>query len=193
MKQQHKSLQIMKTTLNILAISGSIKTTSVNTLTINALTKLLPVNVNVKLYRCLDKLPYFNPETTQESSEVASFRNDIARADAVIISTPEYAFGVPGVLKNALDLLVASGELNAKPVAAISVSTLVTGGASALASLRLTLGALGSAVIDETCLSIGSVKNKIDNNGEITDNKTLLALESLATALLESMGQKEAV
>lgn len=183
----------MKTRLNILAISGSIKSTSVNTDTIKAIAKLVPENVTVKLYEGLDKLPYFNPEITEELAEVARFRNAVADADAVLISTPEYAFGVPGVLKNALDWLVGSGELNTKPVATISVSTLGTGGANALASLRLTLGALGSATDDDTCLSIGAVKSKMDNTSEITDSKTALELQSLTTALLQSIKHKETI
>src|SRR3970282_1010603 len=118
----------MKQITRIVAISGSLKSTSANTNILWEMAKIAPENVIVNILEGLDQLPHFNPEIIQEITAVTDFRNQIKAADGVIFSTPEYAFGVPGVLKNALDWLVSSGELNGKAVAAISVSPLHTGG-----------------------------------------------------------------
>ncbi len=112
-------------------------------------------------------------------------RQQIKDADGVIISTPEYAFGVPGVLKNALDWLVSSGELNKKPIAAISASPLYSGGEKALASLLRPVTALGATMNAASGLSIGNIKNKMNEKGEITDVETINALRSTMNDLLE--------
>ena len=116
-------------------------------------------------------------------------RKLIAEADGVVISTPEYAFGVPGVLKNALDWLVSSGELNEKPVFSISASPLNTGGEKALASLLLTLTALGTIEVGR--LSIPNIKNKIDANKEIADEDTMKALSGTLDSLINSINNRK--
>ena len=108
-------------------------------------------------------------------------------ADGVIFSTPEYAFGVPGVLKNALDWVVSSGELNEKPVAAISASPLYSGGDKALASLLLTLTALGTNMGAGSSLSIAFVKSKITDAVEITSDETMAELGLLLDGLLNRL------
>ena len=91
---------------------------------------------------------------------------------------------MPGVLKNALDWLVSSGELNEKPVAAISASPLYSGGDKALASLLLTLTALGTNMGANPSLSIANVKSKINETGFVTDTETLAALQLLLDNLI---------
>lgn len=130
--------------IDILGISGSLKSTSSNTNILRFISTIDPPHVSVKIFEGLDALPHFNPERTELIKTVENLRQQIKEADAVIFSTPEYAFGVPGILKNALDWLVSSGELNEKHVAAISASPLYSGGDKALASLLLTLTALGT-------------------------------------------------
>jgi chromate reductase len=176
-----------KDSLNIIAISGSLKATSANTAILKAITQFCPENVVVEIFEGLDLLPHFNPEISEDIPQVIHFRDKIKEADAVLFSTPEYAFGVPGVLKNALDWLVFSGELNEKPVAAISVSPIITGGDKALASLLLTLSALGTKTNENLKLSIGSIKSKINDSGAITDGETILSLEFLLNNLIASV------
>lgn len=171
--------------INILAISGSLKSTSANSNILKVLSKLAPEHVIVKITECLDALPHFNPETKEENTSVMNFRQQLKAADGVIFSTPEYAFGIPGVLKNALDWLVSSGELNEKPVAAISVSPLYSGGDKALASLLLTLTALGATMNTGSGLSIGNIKNKMDETGIINDKETMQTLKRLLNNLIE--------
>lgn len=174
-------------TINIIAISGSLKSTSANTNILKTLVKMAPENVIIKIASNVDALPHFNPEIKEEIPSVFNFRQKLKEADGVIFSTPEYAFGVPGVLKNALDWLVSSGELNEKPVAAISASPLFSGGDKALASLLLTLKALGTNMNTDSSLSIGNIKNKMNEASEIIDEETIKSLEYILNSLLKTI------
>src|SRR4029450_8065808 len=94
----------------ILAVSGSLRARSSNTAALAAASRVAPDGVLVQLYDGLATLPHFNPDHDEEGAEppapVAGLRTLIAGADGVLLSTPEYAHGLPGVLKNALDWLV---------------------------------------------------------------------------------------
>ncbi|CAN5366240.1 NADPH-dependent FMN reductase [soil metagenome] len=173
--------------INILAVSGSLKSASANTNTLRAISKMVPQNVIVNIFEGLDKLPHFNPESTNDIDSLNNYRQQLRLADGVIFSTPEYAFGVPGVLKNALDWIVSSGELNEKPVAVISASPLYTGGDKALASLLLTLTALSTNMDTGSSLSIASIKNKINEAGEITDSETTRELKIVLDSLIKKI------
>ena len=177
-------MSIIKKQINILGISGSLKSTSSNTNILRFISTIVSVHVSIKLFQGLDTLPHFNPETTGTIKAVENLRQQIKDADGVIFSTPEYAFGVPGVLKNALDWLVSSGELNEKPVAAISASPLYSGGDKALASLLLTLTALGTNMNAGSTSSIANIKNKMNDAGTITDAETIEALQLLLQNLI---------
>jgi chromate reductase, NAD(P)H dehydrogenase (quinone) len=88
-----------------LAISGSLRRASSNSALVGAVARLAPDTVEVSVYRELGELPPFNPDLDGGSAPpaVARFRARLPWCDAVLISSPEYAHGVPGVLKNALD------------------------------------------------------------------------------------------
>lgn len=175
-------------TVNILGISGSLRSSSSNTALLRACAAIAPENVQLTVYEGLDKLPYFSPELDTEGSapidSVLSFRNHVRAADAVLFSTPEYAFGVPGVLKNALDWLVSSGEFIHKPTGVISASPLVTGGDKAHASLVQTLSVMTASIQEEYKLIIPLVRTKMDPQGNVTDpelERSLLALVNTLT------------
>lgn len=170
--------------INIVAISGSLKSTSANTNILRNIAKLAPQNVAVNIWEGLDSLPHFNPEIKEAFLSVVDFRQKLKDADAIIFSTPEYAFGVPGVLKNALDWVVSSGELNGKPVAAISASPLYSGGDKALASLLLTLTALGANMDAGSSISLSNIKSKMTDTGEFSDDETISDLKQLLNGLL---------
>ncbi len=136
-------------TLRILAISGSLRSQSANGFILKALSQMNPQFADFTFYEGLEDLPPFNPDKPQDVPAVLHFRELLSKADAVIICTPEYAFGVPGVLKNALDWVVSTGEFNEKP-----------------------LTALGTIKDEHSSLSIPAVKKKISASGEITDEDT---------------------
>ncbi|MCC6371368.1 MAG: NAD(P)H-dependent oxidoreductase [Bacteroidia bacterium] len=173
--------------LTILGISGSLKTTSSNTRLLQFLKTVLPQTVNYTVITNLDTLPHFNPEKETGDEHIAEFKQRIDEADAVIISTPEYAFGVPGTLKNALDWTVHSGNLNTKPVLVLSCSPLHDGAKRAMASLLLTLSALGTHTKENEHLCIGNIYNKMSPEGTVTDGATISELKVLIEPWLESL------
>jgi chromate reductase, NAD(P)H dehydrogenase (quinone) len=171
--------------MKLLAISGSLKSTSTNTALTRALLNLDPENWEIILYQGLGDLPHFNPEIDTETppAAVEEFRSLIRTADAVFICTPEYAFGVPGSLKNALDWTVSSGELVEKPVAAISASPSYSGGDKAHASLLLTLSALSAQIPDEAKFSVPAIIKKLNAAGDLTDIETEQRLRNALNGL----------
>jgi NAD(P)H-dependent FMN reductase len=164
----------------VVAISGSLKRSSSNTNLLKAAIQLAPEGLQIELYDGIGNLPHFNPDIDGDQSPdvVKAYREVIKNADGILICTPEYAFAVPGVLKNSLDWLVASGEYMDKPVMAISASPLITGGNKAHESLVHTLKTISANVIDDTSLNIGAVSKKLDANGKLIDEETTLALKS---------------
>jgi NAD(P)H-dependent FMN reductase len=162
---------------NIFAISGSLRAGSSNHAVLRFLSKMAPVDINFTIYDALSQIPPFDPGNDHESppDSVIELRNFIKHADAVIICTPEYAYGVPGQLKNALDWTVSSGSLVDKPLALITAST---GGENAHAALLLILGALSANILKDATLLISFIRSKIDRDGNITDEATYESLKS---------------
>src|SRR5690348_6909420 len=106
--------------MRILAIAGSVAGGSSNSRLLHAMAAAAK-SVDVHVWEALDQLPYFRPDV-EVDQEVARLVQAIAAADAVWIATPEYAGGMPGALKNALDWLVGSGELYGKRVVVLSAA-----------------------------------------------------------------------
>lgn len=175
--------------MHILALSGSLRANSTNTRLLGAVASLLPTGMSVTLYDGLDALPHFSPDrdTDPAPPAVADLRARLQLADAVLICTPEYAFGIPGALKNALDWTVSSGSLNTKPVAAIAASPLYSGGSNAHASLLLTLSALGAIVPEGSKLTIPAVNTKLNTEGQVTDPALTQSLQTVVNALVEQV------
>ncbi|WP_295652698.1 NAD(P)H-dependent oxidoreductase [uncultured Mucilaginibacter sp.] len=172
--------------INIIAISGSLRPNSSNSTIINIIAGMAPSEVNIVTYGGLADLPHFNPELDNESpsASVTDFRAQLKSADAVLICTPEYAFGVPGSLKNALDWTVSSSEFVDKPTALITASSQ---GQHAHASLLLTLGAISAKVSPGATLLIPFIRSKINRDGTITDGGVLISLKKVLDNLLQSI------
>ena len=170
----------------ILAISGSLRAASTNGAVLRAIARLAPADVRVMIYDGLATLPHFSPELDTDTlpAPVAYLRTSVQAADAVIICTPEYAHGMPGSLKNALDWLVSSGEFSGKRVAVLSASPNYAGGERANASLRQTMLALNATIIEEASLLIPLVKTKLDASGAVIDPETERALRQVAVGLV---------
>ncbi|MDB5107014.1 MAG: azr 1 [Fibrobacteres bacterium] len=157
--------------MKILGISGSLRECSSNTTLLKILRDLPFPEVEFGIYPDLGRLPFFSPELDDGDTPgiVTEFRARLANAEGILISTPEYAFGMPGVLKNALDWTVSSGEFTGKPVAAISASPTYGGGDKAHASLLLVLSALSARVAVKGSFPIPAIYGKISKTGEIVD------------------------
>jgi len=128
----------MEQAKKILVVPGSLRNNSSSYKLIGAIAKHFPADFILKVFEGTGNLPHFN-DAEEPSLAVVSWRKMIADSDAVVFITPEYAYGVPGTLKNALDWIVASGELVNKPTLLI---TAATGGEHAHKSLLTILGAL---------------------------------------------------
>lgn len=163
--------------MRIIAISGSLRRISSNTTQLRAVGVLAPAGVEVTLYEGLADLPAFNPDLEgAEPSSLLAFRAQLKEADGAFISSPEYAHGVPGSLKNALDWIVGSGELVDKPVAILTASPMAT---YAQASLRETITVMSARVITEASLTIPIQGRHLDEKG-ITADPQLSRLVSRA-------------
>ncbi len=178
--------------MHILAISGSLQTSGTVTTLVRAIAALAPEEMAVTVYGGLGDLPHFSPDRDGDPAppSVATFRGLLRAADGVLICTPEYAFGMPGSLKNAFDWIVSSGEFVGKPVAALSASPYPTGGERAHASLLLTLTAVNAVVADGATLSIPLVRTKVDADGAVSDPATAQALRSVFDALSRAIERK---
>lgn len=137
----------MKSTYNVLGISGSLRKASLNTLFLRAMDRICPDNINFEIYSDLDKIPLFNADNEDKNfPEVSHWRNALIRADLVLLVSPEYAHGVTGVMKNALDWIVSSGALVNKPLAFPNTSIRAELAQSQLAE---TLQTMGCRLIEE--------------------------------------------
>jgi len=159
--------------LKILAISGSLRAA--------------PANIEVSIYAGIDSLPYFNPDLDREFDDpllpatVRELRAAIAGSDAVLISSPEYAHGVPGVLKNALDWLVGGPEMVGKRVALLNTSPHAT---HAQGSLAETLRTMSVVFVDAASIAMALPRGASDDalvGNEAVASELRSALSALVT------------
>jgi len=142
--------------MQLLAISGSLRAASSNSVLLRAAALLAPEGVEVRLYERMGELPHFNPEL-EIPDVVAELKRAVTQADGVVFCTPEYVHGLPGSLKNLLDWLVSDGELWDKPVAILSARP----SAFAEPQLREILRTLMARVCEEASVVVPFPTNKI--------------------------------
>jgi NAD(P)H-dependent FMN reductase len=173
--------------MQLLAISGSLRAASTNTTLLKAAAALAPGDVPLHIYDGLGDLPHFNPDLDKDPPHAAvdEFRFHLRKSAGVIISTPEYAHGVPGVLKNALDWLVASGELYEKPVALFSASPRAS---YAQASIKETLTVMTARVVPEACIVVPLLGKDLDENEIISDPDFARTLRAALIAFADAIG-----
>jgi len=160
---------------NIVAISGSTRPDSTNQHLIQAIAGLTTDLFKIVLYEGISTLPHFNPEQVDHAGELVDhFRQLLKEADGVLICTPEYAHGVPGSLKNAIDWVVGTGEFSHKPVLLITASTDGQYGHKALLE---TLRVLEAKNIDQLQLLIPFARTRINTDRQITDKQTLKEIQ----------------
>jgi chromate reductase len=139
--------------MDILAVSGSLRHASASTALLMAIVDDAAGRGTARLFGELHLIPPFNPDHDSEPAPpaVANWRAQLKSADAVVFSSPEYAHGVPGVLKNALDWVVGSGELYEKRVAIVQPSQR---GEFAVRSLSETLSIMGTRLMPAVVIDI---------------------------------------
>ena len=135
----------------ILAISGSIRTGSVNAQLLRAVSALAADELDVMIWDELAQVPPFTPDADLLPESVRSLRAAIATCDALLISSPEYNFSVPGQLKNAIDWAshpIADSPFAGKPTAVIGASSDPASEANwARSDLRRILGVVGARIV----------------------------------------------
>jgi NAD(P)H-dependent FMN reductase len=171
--------------MRILAISGSLRLVSSNTALLRATSRLAPRGIEITVYDGVGDLPHFNPDLEGiEPASVIDFRGQLQASDGVLISSPEYAHGVPGALKNALDWIVGSGELVDKPVALLNASPRST---YAQASLMETIRVMSARIVTEASITVPLPGSKLTEDGMVEDARisSLLkrAIEAFARAI----------
>jgi NAD(P)H-dependent FMN reductase len=137
---------------NVLAISGSLRAASINSAFLRAAARLAPPEISVRLLSGAGELPLFNPDLeSQVPATVAAMRSAVARADALLIASPEYAHGVSGTIKNLLDWLVSYEPFVNKPVGVVNTSPRAS---HADAALRETLRTMSAALVEAACVTV---------------------------------------
>ncbi|AXO14804.1 NADPH-dependent FMN reductase [Thalassospira indica] len=182
-------------TFHITALCGSLRQASINRTLLQAAQKVAsPHGATIHLFDGLGHLPIFNPDNEDtDDRNVAAFRDTLRRADAVLIASPEYAHGVTGAIKNALDWVVASGEFMQKPVACLNAS----GRAKiAQAALIETIRTMDARIIIDACITIPLNGKNFDVDDILRDPSSLTLLETALrhlTADIPSEMQNQAI
>lgn len=168
-----------KTPLRVLALSGSLRAASSNTTLLRAAAQIAPPEMRVELYEKIGELPHFNFDLDGEAAppQVRDFRAHLRAADAILICCPEYAHGVPGSFKNALDWIVSSGELMEKPVALLNASP---SSFHAHDALHETLSVMMASIFPRRIPLSG---NKLSQDEMLHNSETAAALREVLDAL----------
>jgi NAD(P)H-dependent FMN reductase len=168
--------------MQLLAIAGSIRHTSSTGALVRAAARLAPPGVRVEIYDGLATLPHFSPDLDVDPlpPAVAALRAAVGASDGLVIATPEYAHGMPGALKNALDWLVSATEPIGLPVVLVSASP--GGAAHAHAQLSEVLRTMNLRLVDGGAHVFS--RARLDPHGEVSDPALLAALGTALAALV---------
>ena len=174
--------------MRVLAISGSLRRDSYNSIILRAAAEVAPEEVEVELYDGLKEIPPYDEDDDRDPAPepVARLREAIAGADAVIFATPEYNGSIPGQLKNALDWAsrpFATNALRNKPVTVIGASTGGFGAVWAQGDLRRILKTIGARVIGDE-VPVPAVHTRTDEAGRLADAGTEERLREVLDALV---------
>jgi chromate reductase len=176
--------------MHILALSGSLRRGSSNTTLLCALSALAPVGCDIVLYGGLGDIPAFNPDLDDTAPQsVQNFRERLREADGVLISSPEYAHGVSGAMKNALDWVVGSGELSRKPVALLNAAPWAN---FAQSQLLETLRTMDADVVEKASVTVTLLPKTIDEAGIAAHPEIAPVLRAALEAFACAVAQQDA-
>src|SRR5262245_25034746 len=174
--------------MRIMALCGSLRLRSSNRALLLAARKYAPEGVDVTIFESTRDLPHFDPDldgldrdSEDRPEGVLRLRRELSASNAILISTPEYAHGLPGSLKNALDWLVSSPAMIGKPVALIYGST---GEANyAQEQLKEILTTMSAVVVPEAIIAVQGIRSKVDDRGNVLDQQLILQIENALRVL----------
>jgi chromate reductase, NAD(P)H dehydrogenase (quinone) len=176
----------MDRSVRILLVSGSLRSRSTNTAALRTAAFGVLPGLEAVLYEGVSGLPHFNPDDDSDPlpSAVSDLRSLIRTADAVLLSTPEYAGALPGSFKNLLDWTIGDdqpGSIYQKPVAWVNVSA--HGAVNAHDSLRKVLRFATAEIVEDACAELAITHSMVDDDGLIADEH----VRSHLAALLETL------
>lgn len=171
---------------NVAGLCGSLRAASCNRAALEAAGRSMPRGMRLRV-ESFARFPIYNADEQDHGwpPAVLELGEAIARADAVLIASPEYNFSVPGGLKNALDWLsrLPQQPFKGKPVAIMGAATGPVGTARMQYDLRKILHFLDAQVLLKPEVFIGNAKAKFDAQGQLVDNTTLKFIGDQMTAL----------
>ena len=180
----------------LLGISGSLRKASTNTAILKALAEAIADRATLEIFP-LNDIPLYDQDIDVEPSlpAVAAFRDAVGAADGVVVSSPEYNYGMSGVLKNALDWAsrpYGKAKLTGKPVLTVTASAASTGGVRAQLQLNETLTAIAALIVLRPQSVIGSALKKM-TDGKFTDEMSLEFLTAAVDDLLRDIAKTQSV
>ena len=180
-----------KATMRILSICGSLREFSSNLSLLQAAKMLAPAEMAIEIYADLGRLPHFNPDLESNPPDlIVELRELVGRADGLLISCPEYARGIPGSFKNALDWLVGSTTFPGKPVALFNASPRAS---AAQAALRLVLETMSARLVEDASITLSLLAKGRDARAIAADpamaQQITAALAAFAEAIRSGRGE----
>jgi chromate reductase, NAD(P)H dehydrogenase (quinone) len=162
--------------MRVLGLSGSLREASINSALLRAAKRLAPSEVELVVFGGIGELPLFNPDLEARlPAQVLALHKAVAEADALLFASPEYAHGVSGVMKNALDWLVSFEPFVGKPVAVLNASPRAHHADSAL---RETLKTMSAVIVEPASVSIPLLGANLDEGGMVEDPLVSSAIKS---------------
>src|SRR4030095_7751005 len=175
---------MMKRKIKILGISGSLRSNSSASAILNVVAGVVPEQGVFTIYNGLAGIPAFD-DSNEIPETVAAFIKLLSEADGVFFCIPEYAFGVPGALKNALDWTVSSST--AFPDKPVGLITAATSGDKAHAAFLLTLKAMSSKIPEGATLLLSFIRSKLNEKNEVKDIATLDSIKRVINSLIQTI------
>jgi chromate reductase, NAD(P)H dehydrogenase (quinone) len=173
--------------VKILGIAGSLRKASYNRGALRAAQQLCPQGATIEVFE-LDGIPGFSQdEERQPPQKVVELKQKIRSADAVLFVTPEYNYGLPGVLKNAIDWAsrpYGDSAWNGKPAAIISAALSMGGGVRAQYQLRQSFVFLNVEAVLQPEVAIGNASERFDEQGNLKDETSKKLIGQLLQALV---------
>ena len=176
--------------IHVLGLAGSLRRASYNRGLLRAARDLAPDDMTIEIWDRVGEIPFYDAdlEARGDPAPVADLKAAIAAADALLVATPEYNYGIPGVLKNAIDWAsrpAGKSPLKGKPAAIMGATPGQTGTARAQLALRQAFVFTETFALLRPEVLVNRAGEKFDADGELTDEKTREFVRSLLQALAE--------
>ncbi len=175
--------------VKMLGLCGSLRRGSYNMAVLEAYQGLVPAGIKFEIFKEVGALPLFNPDLDeQQSASVVALKQAIYRADGLIIASPEYAHGISGVMKNALDWIVSDEDFPYMPVVLVNTSPRAS---HAQAALREVLTTMSARLIEKAFVTVPLLSTDFDANGIISHTEmSEVALRSIMVFAEEIISSK---